>query len=283
MMLSKQIFNSCLMKLKHIIIAAAVLFGLASCRDSRVNISIFSDHIATIASQEGISYRDAAKKVRDLGYDGVDVWTTINPEQLHILDSLGFRHSCAIAYIDFCNGAQEEVAEQAIDFMNDEKWDKLLLVPGLMQENASKEDTGHAIERVASFVQKASDAGLKILVEDYDNSRSICFNTVRLDSLFNAAESLGLVFDTGNWSVCGEDEMAALEHFKPIISHIHLKDRKYDGSCPAVGDGIIPIRGIISKMLASGYNGWFTVEHFGSQNMYEDAARSIRTIKAASK
>ena len=53
-------------------------------------ISIFCDHIWTVARQEGISFQEAATKIREIGYDGADVRVLQNPDELRILDSLGF-------------------------------------------------------------------------------------------------------------------------------------------------------------------------------------------------
>lgn len=251
-----------------------------SCGRPAPRVSIFANHIADMAWQEHIPFAEAASRIRALGYEGVDVFTTIAPDQLRILDSLGFQHACAIANIDYARGEQPAAEEQALTFMKEQGWSQLLLVPGLMPHDATAEDVDKAIALVSAFAERAAAEGLSVMVEDYDDPRSLCFNTSALDRLFAAAPALGHVFDTGNFIYCGEDVLKALNHFRPNIRHVHLKDRRDDRSCPAVGDGIVPMSEFITRLLDSGYSGWFTVEHFGSKSMIDDASRSIAAIQA---
>ena len=43
-------------------------------------ISIFCDHIEDIVKQEGISFRQAASKIKEAGYTGVDVRVKQDPK-----------------------------------------------------------------------------------------------------------------------------------------------------------------------------------------------------------
>ncbi len=246
-------------------------------------ISIFADHIAAIAKQQHITYAEAAQKVFDLGYNGADVWVSIDSTQLAILDRTGFAHACAIAYIDFAQGEKTQETEQALRFMHRNHYTRLLLVPGLMPEGAGEQLAQLVRQRTEQFASQGLKAGFQIMIEDYDNPRSLCYNTPALDRLFAAAPSLHHVFDTGNYLFCGEEVMPALQHFRPLIGHVHLKDRKatHDSSSPAVGTGIVPMRDVIVSLLSTGYQGWFTVEHFGAPDMFGYARQSISTVQAA--
>ncbi len=239
----------------------------ASCRQQvpeEPRISIFADHIVTAAQQEGISFAEAAARFREMGYAGVDVSTNIDPALLQTLDSLGFAHACAIIWIDLVAGPGEAEEEGALDFMRRTGWDKLLLVPGFLPEDAGDEVRDAAVARVAAFADKAAAEGFPVLVEDFDNPRSLCY-------------------DTGNYLYCGEDVLPALEHFRDRIGHVHLKDRraKSDAASVPVGAGIVPVKEGVDKLLESGYDGWFTVEQYGSAQMLQDASVSIRTVRAA--
>lgn len=246
-------------------------------------ISIFSDHIAVIARQQKISFREAAQKVYDMGYRGVDVWYTIDPEQQAILDEIGFKHASSISEIDFATGEHSEEVRKSIDFMIANGYDKVLLVPGLLPENASQELINTVNYRTEAYAHACRMAGFEVMIEDYDNPRSPCFNVAALDKLFAAAPSLNHVFDTGNYCYAGDDVLMAMNHFLDRIHHVHLKDRKAlkDLSSPAVGTGIVPMQEVIVGLLAKGYDGWFTVEHFGAPDMAKYAQTSIETVNAA--
>ncbi len=245
------------------------------------NISIFVDHINVIASQEKISFAEAAGKVKELGYTGVDVRVTMSDEKQLTLDSLGFRHAAAIANIDFVKGDNLEEVNRTLGYMRKHKFTRVLLVPGLLPENAGPEVAEAAYSRIAAFARQAQAEGIDVMIEDFDNPRSICYNTPALDRIFEAAPEASHVFDTGNFVFAGEDVMTALGHFRKLVHHVHLKDKNADGASPAVGTGIVPMKEVIISLLKTGYDGWLTVEHFGSKKMLEDAAASFAYVSAA--
>ena len=245
-------------------------------------ISIFCDHIWTVARQNGISFREAAAQIREIGYDGADVRVLQNPEELRILDSLGFGHACAIADIDYGAGEQHEMEALALAFLETYGYDRLLLVTGLMPEGSTREDRDAARQRIAAFAKRVTDKGYCIMVEDYDNPRSLCYNMAGLDSLFALAPSLGHVFDTGNYLFAGDDALVAYEQFRDRIGHVHLKDRVApdDMHCVPAGSGCIPVAEIVGKLVASGYDGWLTVEQYGSRQMLDDSKAAYANVRA---
>ncbi|MBP5770213.1 MAG: sugar phosphate isomerase/epimerase [Bacteroidaceae bacterium] len=264
-------------------LAFATLLCLVLQTGAQPRISIFFDHVGDISRQEKLSLTQAAQRVKQLGIEGIDVRVSMPEEQLQMLDSLGFEHACAIADIDFVNGHQPQAVRQALDFMHRHHYTRLLVIPGLLPQNASPELVEKVCQRVAGFVKEAAKENIDVMVEDYDNPRSPCYNTATLDHLFAASPPLCHVFDTGNYLFCGEDVMTALHHFRERIHHVHLKDRKakHDYASLPVGTGIVPLQDVISELIRSGYDGWFCVEHFGAPSMLQYVTQSVANIKAA--
>jgi len=270
------------MKLLIPLTLAALCLGSCASKPEAPKISIFCDHIWTVAHQEGISFADAAARIREIGYAGADVRVLQKPEELQTLDSLGFAHACAIADIDFSTGDQPEMEDIALNFMKMHDYDRLLLVPGLMAPDATAEDREAARRRIVAFAAKASAQGVQVMLEDYDNPRSLCFNTERLDTLFALSGDLGHVFDTGNYLFAGDDALESYARFRDRIGHVHLKDRAApdDMHCVPAGSGCIPIAEIVRDLVATGYTGWLTVEQYGSRQMLSDSRTAYTNVRA---
>lgn len=266
---------------KHIIFAMMLAMNLSAVAQQK--ISIFCDHIETIAQQEKISFQEAAQKIKDMGYTGADVGVTLDAQKLQVLEQLGFQHSCAIVHVDYYKGEQKEQEELALKFLQQNGYDRLLLVPGLRPATPGKNTDEKVFARLKTFTTKLKNMGFEVMVEDFDNPASPCFDTASLDKLFAATPVTTHVFDTGNYLFCGDDVMTALDHFRERIKHVHLKDRLAKGSMqsPAIGTGIVPMQQVITSLLSTGYDGWLCVEHYGSRQMLQDAELSIRFVKTA--
>ena len=270
-----------MMRAGLLVLAMSLLGGCGRKAVDAPKISIFCDHIWTIAHQEKISFPEAAAKIREIGYAGVDVRVLQKPEEIRTLDSLGFAHACAIADIDFSTGEQPQMEATALNFMKEYGYERLLLVPGLMPEGSTDEERAAARQRIAAFTEKAAAQGIDVMVEDYDNARSLCYNTERIDSLLALSAKLGVVFDTGNFLFAGEDALASFAHFRDRIGHVHLKDRAApdDMHCVPAGSGCIPIADIVRDLVATGYTGWLTVEQYGSRQMLSDSQTSYANVR----
>lgn len=46
----------------------------------------------------------------------------------------------------------------------------------------------------------------------------------------------------------------------------------------SAGSGVVPMKEIIISLIKDGYDGWFTVEHYGSRNMLTDAGKSVEFL-----
>ena len=269
------------MKRKILLFLAVIaIMSLQSCKEKPMKISIFVDHIEQIASQNQISFRQAAILVRNMGYQGIDCKYQVDPEHLRILDSLGFYHVIAIAHINITEADHQEDLDKALDFMKNNNFKSILLVPGLFQTEPTNEELSLLAERWRNFTDKAENMGFKVVAEDFDNTQSPIFNAAGLDWAFNEVPKLGCAFDLGNFLYAGDDVMEAFEHFRPRIVHMHLKDRPEVRSkaFANVGYGIAPIKECIMQLKKSGYKGWYVVELYGSRDVLSDARTSINYL-----
>ena len=78
-----------------------------------------------------------------------------------------------------------------------------------------------------------------------------------------------LTFDTANWLYAGLQPEKALEQFLPHIGYVHLKDAVSDQGVlkhSHPGSGLVDVRGMYRKMLASGYDGFAALEFPGGND-----------------
>lgn len=268
--------------IRNILFLLLVLLSSLATKAS-VNISVFADHISDVARQQNISLREAAQKVYDTGVRGVDVFVTIRPEELQVLDEVGFQHATAILVTDFIKGECTEDIERSISFAKEHHFDQLMLVPGFMPKGATSELYELVYRRIGQLVKQAKKAHIIVTVEDYDDIQSPCYNTESLDRMFKKCPSLKMTFDTGNFLNCNEDIMTACIHFLKKIRHVHLKDRRAVGPSEVVpvGTGAVPLHDVITTLKSHGYDGWYTIEFFGSKHMLNDIRSSVNNIHAA--
>lgn len=168
--------------------ALLAILSLNARKPITPRVSIFADHIYEIAHQENISFREAAQRVKALGYTGIDVSISINPEDMQVLDELGFEHASAIAHIDYANGNQTDLEGRTLSFMKQHGFPRVLVVPGLLPKQDSEQLLEVVLRGMDLFSRKGYQLGLEVTIEDYDNPRSPCYNTEALNRMFRAAK-----------------------------------------------------------------------------------------------
>jgi inosose dehydratase len=56
------------------------------------------------------------------------------------------------------------------------------------------------------------------------------------------------------------DPLDIVRTYRDRVDHLHVKDFAADGSWAATGTGVVDIRGVLSFLTATGYDGWVTME-----------------------
>ena len=261
-------------------VAARLLRKAAGLGEPRPKVSIFALHIEEIAHQRGISFAEAARQVKALGFRGADVMEDMSLERVAELKRQGFEIPCVIGFTKFERGYDEPQCAHLIDLARRCGSRLIMLVPGFYPDGADRAAVLKAIlERTNRFAAEAARQGFETVVEDFDNERSPTFGLGRLSAFLRAAPSVGFVYDTGNFNDPGgrpEDGLGLLAR----VRHFHLKDHPAGGgdASVAVGSGGVPVARLVSAARDAGYGGWFTVEHFGATNMLGSAAESARFL-----
>lgn len=252
-----------------------------------LRLSIFAHHIEEGARQTGIPFEEAAKKVKAMGYDGVDVSDEISSDHLATLKKSGFEVACVAWMTRFDLGYDESAAERVVRMAETNRCPRVLCVP--CWQTGAIEPTNAAlraeiIARTERFACFAKSRGITVMVEDFDAPHSPTKDFSNLADFLEKAPTVNFALDTGNFAPAGEKPMPAFRRFAGRIRHFHFKDRDPKDPCVsvAVGTGSIG-RGDWRTMLLEPrswpYDGWYTAEFFGVVDYLSCAEASAKFIK----
>jgi len=194
-------------------------------------------------------FDDLLRRVRDLGFDTVDVWGAhLNPEW---------------ASDEHVAAAREALDRHALRVSSYAVW----VGPGVL-EHACDVAAGIGTSLLGGgYSGDARDAApllrereVRLGIENHPE-RTPDELLRRLDG---AEDVLGATVDTGWWGTQGYDAARAIEELWPHVLHVHLKDVVAVGE-PHVtcrwGAGIVPVEACVRALQRLGYDGAIAVEH----------------------
>lgn len=268
-----------------------------------MRIATFYDHILDIARQQQISVIEALKYARELGVEAVEVSAN---NLLGREDELGqelamtdLEISAVPGYFDF--GRDFDVERQALPLLEACGYlgaSKLLVIPGFIDETVSQDQRQAEMETMVEGVNRLADLaishGIHLVMENFDDTRAPFSTCQGVRRFLDECPGLSCAFDSGNFRFAGEDLLEAYQVLKDRIEHVHLKDRAYSQSngeepkvavdgvslYPApVGSGVLPLKELVDLLKRDGYDGIYTIEHYGSNMALEYLQKSIAWVK----
>ena len=268
-------------------------------------LNIFLEHIYEGAQQQAVPPEAVMAQAREMGYSGLecDLWRLNDRAEVkRQFDSCGLSAASVYNMYDFLRDEPEVSKEKMLRYLETAAFfgaKKVLVIPGFFQPGDDRE-SGYAkfAEQLAVMCGLAAQYGITVTLEDFDDSSSPCCDTAGLERLLAAVPGLRFTFDTGNFAYVLEDPAHAYARLKPYIAHVHLKDRSRDASrsnadgsnakadlsgaemYPAeCGGGYVGMEGLVKRLLADGYAGEFSVEHFGAADQLEYMRRSAENVR----
>ncbi len=265
---------------------------------NKIKISVFMEHIFEASEQEKCSVEDILGKVKAFGISGVelDYGRLSADEKLPaLIRSKGLDIACVYAFFDFSHSTDMSYGETVLNALEKHEIKRLMAIPGFISKNDDKTkavaDMYSCMNRLSEMAEKKN---ISLCLEDFDDETAV-FSTINgLRGFIENVNNLGCAFDTGNFIYSGEDEIKAFDILKKHIVHLHCKDRSAEPkenetpkislqnkplySSP-VGYGIISIEKIAKELIKNGYDGWFAIEHFGSQAQLSDIKKSADKLK----
>lgn len=267
-----------------------------------MKISVFYEHILEAAAQSSMSVLDTCRAVNSYGIMGVEIedkrLMENNEEIIKILRQTDLEISCIYGFFDFSHKDDGKEGYKIVDLAKRNGVKKVMPIPGFVKGieripfiyKIKMERMAAALTDVCSY---AKENGITTVLEDFDDKAAPYCNMAGLKYFMDHVEGLGCAFDTGNFLYSGEDSHEALSEFMGKISHVHCKDRTWqekEGEIPketikgrkmyscAVGSGCIKMQEIVEKIIISGYDDYFAIEHFGSLCQLEDMKESAKWL-----
>lgn len=251
--------------------------------------SIFYEHIIEAAKQENTAISEIVQYVASLGYSGCDVpWSSAESfcGISDILEEAGIKIACTHRFWDIFSPLDTADADNFFKTLENHGCFAAMIIPSRAENKPfTEEDFIVVCEALRKLCDMAKNYGIIVTVEDFDGNDIIINNTQALKKAFDAVPDLHHSFDTGNYAFFGESETEAFALFSDRIKHVHLKDRAFapstsdavpqilsDGTTSypcAVGKGDLNIRECLRLLAEMGYDGYFSVEHFGHPKMKE--------------
>ena len=264
-----------------------------------MKISVFYDHIREAAEQSGKSMDEVFQKAASFGIKGIEIEDKVLMEEeekiFKLLQDHDMEVSCIYGFFDYSHGNDLQRGFDLIDFADDHSIKKIMIIPGFLTDREWKiaflrnRCVKKMITGLNILSKYAKDNGIQMVLEDFDDAPAYYKDAAGLKFFLAHVNGLKCAFDTGNFLYSEEDSFEVLPEFLGQIGHVHCKDRTFEvkkGETPKatvkgremysspVGSGCIQMKEIVEKILASGYDDYFAIEHFGSSQQLQDIETS---------
>ncbi len=230
-------------------------------------------HDAMVEETTPDAFRDIARTVKAMGFEGVEIYT---------------------GHCDY-NKRGVDYAKALKDICDDEGLAVAGYAGGFGFPGGTREDFRRTFAMCKALGCKLMAGG--IAGDDW----SLCASMLREEGLLigyeNHPEKTGgevlkrieghedvirAALDTGNITAKGGDALEAAKTLMPHIVHMHLKDVKRSGEhdTVALGKGVAKVSEALAYVLANGFDGWASVEHEPfDRDPDPEVAESLATLR----
>jgi len=142
--------------------------------------------------------------------------------------------------------------------------DRTRIELGVYSREGYQQQVQRGLECLKECMTVAEDLGITLALDNH--SRVSIAENVKIIGSLGRPECLKMNVDCGNAHEAGEDYINAVRKWGGLIVHTHVKDSTKVGDRwqPAdVGKGETDIRGFVRALKGVGYEGYFSIEHFG--------------------
>jgi len=242
------------------------------------------------------------------GFDGVD----LDFSHLHgysagdlskRLSDLGLQPACLSVFAELTSlddatrhSAVQRVG-QAARYAAEISCPVMLIVAGFVSPGEQDHVRPVLIEALHQCVSSAVQLGVTPTIEPFPGQRSPFVTGGEIISVCQAVgPELKVTFDVANAATGGEDPFTTLDMLRPRIVHAHAKNFTVQDCQPdsnvtccqgrdgkwycgtSVGEGIIPVRRVLGRLVRGGYEGYIAWEYEGEEAPCQEAAGALKYL-----
>ena len=269
-----------------------------------MRISAFYENIVSGLQSTNMSLDTALKELKNAGLDTLYANAGVMRGDYPRIQPLLKKYQIGIEglyeFMDFSHKPWDRRYRKVIDLAQELGATHVLLVPGFVLPGEEKHKE-RMIRRMIKGLARAAAYGKKknimVTLEDFDGPDAP-FNSIDgLARFLDETPGLTCAFDTGNFIMYHEDELAAFARFKDKTTVVHVKDRSEVPVCPGdikkacidgtytypctPGKGTIHIPEIIAQLKKMQYDGCLISEMYDCDpdSMIAELSDSLHHIK----
>lgn len=256
-----------------------------------MKLAVFYHHIMEAAAQTGRELEEVLQRVRAMGITAVevDLADILAAEAKGRTFDVGFCQagieiSSIYGFYDFGNTPDEAAWRRHVELAKQLQCERIMIIPGFYSSEKAQiqaMERDNMLDAMKQLCRYAAEQGVVPTIEDFDDRMSPIATAEQMLWFLERIPELRVTFDTGNFMYSEKDELEAWELLKSYVVHVHCKDRAvaYRPGCEekrtvadraiypaAVGGGVIAMEQLVKRLKQRGYDGIYTIEHFGVEN-----------------
>lgn len=133
--------------------------------------------------------------------------------------------------------------------------------------------------RLAPIARRAREQGVWFCLEcEVSTCSGTCAEIARIIAAVEPNDSLMVTWDCNNAASLGEHPLReGYAHVRGRVKHVHVKPNRYK-NIETVGETDASYREVFATLLADGYDGVATIEHWGSRWLMLEGVRQLQVL-----
>ena len=189
------------------------------------------EHIKVASKENNVSVFEVLKKIKMYGVSSLDV------NVCDVMDNTNYRADvlrsglsidCVFYKGDY--GYSDNIGYELsmIDFCAEHNIKNIMLLTEFIKSGDNELEYNTLLKKnLRRIVKYASNFNIKVGIENFGKEFSPFSTIDKCLDVLKSVKGLGLIYDSGNFLLAGENPIDAVKTLMPYIQRVHIKDRTY--------------------------------------------------------